>query len=1219
MDDDDRIRFKTNTANDTAETAHHGFYDYGSLDDSQKRCKCNNNNMNSKVLHQNDWQQQQYNNEDTSKRFKRTWSYSYYSEQALILLTKYTTLTLFLVLSIILYSSQSTTETDEHLYTGKHNVFEISNSALEFAPPLEMRNELNIRKNATTTNDDNTNTSPKPFSKLDPVKDLKLYPYSQRPQSSRPSYFFGDLLDYDNDKLNSMETRIRSLPTNQWYQNLLLSPSDDRSSSQNKDNRIYTIPYVIDAMGPIAGIRVCETKILGMEEIVQVTYIDFHGLTLGAARDYSSNLLEGGVDNDDSMQKRYTVYNDEAVKSSHPLTPLGITLQWERKGQKNASDRMMSSLVRGMPYGSMHYQYSNLSKGFFPSGALPTVASEIALLYPPVVDLETELTCFRNYDQEEENEIQSKGLLVKKSVTLSFIESDYSWLIFYSHPVYVRCYEMVSAEKDSDAPRFSLQAIRLETNETLHEMNNDESGSEVVFTSRIVLMNNCTRGTNPTHCVNGKPHDRSDYSALLHKHANVYPGRNTKIDLTFSTEMKEPSSSGIEIKKTYAQVEFDWDAHDMKDSTEVNDNQNLLMFALPHHRDAIIQSHPQTANPLNLANDESKTYCKSTLNGKACLMKGSKWILKEDLLEEPSFQAPREPMADTIPNLAEAINKDINFRVPEYYAKGAGDTYFSGKILAKFARILLITQELKDICSPDDDNNLRERVPIECHNITLPSKDTFDKALHNLKSSTEIWINGTAETPFVYDMNWGGLVSCGCLFNGETQKCDNIFPDCPAFSDKGLDFGHAFFNDHHFHQGYHIYAAATVAHFDHAWGREHFEEVLLLIRDFANPSLEDAYFPTYRMKDWYLGNSWAGGIGALYANGRNQESSSEAIAAYEAVSLFGHVMTQIWEEEITTTNNNNENISTARHICNIGRLLTATELRSANRYWHVLQSQKSGRVYPKQYKPSVVGMMWNMMAQFQTWFGNKPHLVYGIQLLPLTPIAEERDDIKWAKELYPSFAESCRDADDCDAEGWGILQHAILAVVGHPHAAIKYVESLPKEAFESAGGNGHSLTNSIWYYATRPETEPLELAAIGDDAFDCGCPETCNKAVLNSIAGIEFTCGVRIQWLVSNMGKSREEACTIVAGVEFKDICAGCDPNRCIEPMASPVTTHSQCPTCTKSVCKNKELNRCPIFEAPFVCVDGVNKGGCSMIPWDLGTTGGSNCNECCQLTYGCE
>ena len=101
-------------------------------------------------------------------------------------------------------------------------------------------------------------------------------------------------------------------------------------------------------------------------------------------------------------------------------------------------------------------------------------------------------------------------------------------------------------------------------------------------------------------------------------------------------------------------------------------------------------------------------------------------------------------------------------------------------------------------------------------------------------------------------------------------------------------------HESHFHYGYHIYAAAILSYFDAEWGKAHFEEVLLLIRDIANPSLEDKYFPIFRHKDLYIGNSWASGISTIggqpFLNGRNQESSSEAIAAYEGISLYGYIM-----------------------------------------------------------------------------------------------------------------------------------------------------------------------------------------------------------------------------------------------------------------------------------------------------------------------------------------
>jgi endoglucanase Acf2 len=210
-------------------------------------------------------------------------------------------------------------------------------------------------------------------------------------------------------------------------------------------------------------------------------------------------------------------------------------------------------------------------------------------------------------------------------------------------------------------------------------------------------------------------------------------------------------------------------------------------------------------------------------------------------------------------------------------------------MLAKFARILTIGEELSEICSEDNFGRPEECNGIEIHSV---ASTEFQDAFHRLRSGVEVWINGTAETPFVYDGMWGGLVSCGCNFDGDDNQgiCRNQFPDCPAFDDPGLNFGNAFYNDHHFHLGYHIYAAAAVAHFDPQWGRDHFEDVLLLIRDIANPSPQDTFFPTFRHKDWYQGSSWASGIAVSPLNGRNQESSSEAIAAYEAIALYGMEM-----------------------------------------------------------------------------------------------------------------------------------------------------------------------------------------------------------------------------------------------------------------------------------------------------------------------------------------
>jgi len=542
-------------------------------------------------------------------------------------------------------------------------------------------------------------------------------------------------------------------------------------------------------------------------------------------------------------------------------------------------DMMTSSIVRGMPYGTMHYHFKVGTARDTLSQFVPTVASEIPLLSQPIVDSTNTMLCYNG-----QNSSLAETKLVERSVMLSFAQSDFSWLVFYSEPVYVKCFEAVGSIP------FLLQVVGFVDGRKLFD------GQNRIFTSRVALMNNCTKGTNPSYCFQATPSNRTEFSALLHKHAHIYPGSNSKIDYTFFSD--EILGGGPR-----AYLQFDWDPRDYRSAQKIVpsiDEPQLLMYSLPHHRDRL-RTVVQSPNRFIF---EDTLHCTSSLNGRACIVEGSNWVMEEDLDGEPSFYAPRRPDNRDLVLLSQAITHDIHFELPPYYVKGAGDTYFSGKMLAKFARIIMIAEELIDICSPYNGD-----VPTQCQEIELPSEKTMSDALGRLRRSTEIWINGQAITPFVYDSKWGGIVSCGCHFDEAEQTCQNVFPDCPSFEDHGLNFGNAVYNDHHFHQGYHIYAAAAVSYLDPDWGKRHFENVLVMIRDIAkyvnmdtscmlffplqklrpkflfrySPSIKDNFFPTYRMKDWYLGNSWASGIAMAYPNGRNQESSSESIAAYEGM------------------------------------------------------------------------------------------------------------------------------------------------------------------------------------------------------------------------------------------------------------------------------------------------------------------------------------------------
>lgn len=85
----------------------------------------------------------------------------------------------------------------------------------------------------------------------------------------------------------------------------------------------------------------------------------------------------------------------------------------------------------------------------------------------------------------------------------------------------------------------------------------------------------------------------------------------------------------------------------------------------------------------------------------------------------------------------------------------------------------------------------------------------------------------------------------------------------------------------------------------------------------------------------------------------------------------------------------------------------------------------------------------------------------------------------------------------------------------------------------------------------------------------CGCPDCAQKA-WDTVAdndGGNSTCGMRISWLVSEMGESEEDACRKIAGSdgEFPDVCGpACDPDRCgSTPTASIPTAAAPVPSPT--------------------------------------------------------
>jgi len=168
-------------------------------------------------------------------------------------------------------------------------------------------------------------------------------------------------------------------------------------------------------------------------------------------------------------------------------------------------------------------------------------------------------------------------------------------------------------------------------------------------------------------------------------------------------------------------------------------------------------------------------------------------------------------------------------------------------------------------------------------------------------------------------------------------------------------------NDHNFHYGYFIQAAATVAQFDPAWAASYGPMVEMLIRDASNWDRNDTRFPMLRGFDPYAGHSWASGH-AAFAAGNNQESSSESMNYSNAVALWGSV-----------TGNNT--------IRDLGMFMAASEEATIQQYWF----NADDVVMPPALTKRIAGIVWGDGIAYGTWWTGDPAQIHGINFLPITP------------------------------------------------------------------------------------------------------------------------------------------------------------------------------------------------------------------------------------------
>jgi len=880
---------------------------------------------------------------------------------------------------------------------------------------------------------------------------INLVRYTDRP-NSKPGPMFGGMKG--------------PFPTNLWSENLFLG-----KSKSEKATNAYTIPYVVDTCGPLPGIRTHIPEFIAFPYALEEQFDRLNGLTLSAVGDFHNETAYNALDNEEVQ-----------------FNSLVVELEWKATKRSDSSvvPIMRTPLVRGSPYITMEY-----------FDAVPIIFIQRPLFSdtPLVVDEEfsssntMKLSTMNTDDTDDAvnssptftstvecgvgdewgNAIFDKpSFHVKKEIIMQNDKSDHTWMIFVSEPMDFKCSVPISSTQGHT----EIRAVKSMPHAFI----------------RISLAYRCTRGLNKILCGNStKTEDeRVEIRQLLRTHAPVYP--TSQATVTFdppdedtddnmgilfawnpqnmhhksrqhdpsstssSTSSSSSSSSSYKSSASSSSSFRHTNTHSRSLKTPLGIPEiELLTYALPHHQ-MILTSRMGSSNKI------LKYGCVTTLHGEACPVLGGVWRLDEKL-PKTSFSAPRPIRKELVEPVKDAVQSDIAYEIKSVYKHGAGDTYFSGKMLAKLSRILLIAEEIGlDITG-----------------------NSFKTALKRLESGVEIWLNGSAANPLLYDTAWGGLIACGCsvpfpYYNQSTGSCDYRFPDCPAVDNEEINYGLGFYCDHHYHYGYFIYAAAVIAKYDADWTHKYHEHILLLIRDIANPSTEDQYFTTYRHKDWFLGSSWASGI-ITYAGspfpwkyGRNQESTSEAIASYEAVALYGEYAGKVFSSSYQSNHH-----ARCKTIEIVGKMLLATEIRSSETYWHVRKSADTSiypRIYPNEYAHSIIGRMWSEKAELDTFFGGEEWKSYGIQLMPTTPIAEQRDDPQWLHEMFPHFLTECRTRPLCYEGGWSLVLTMTRAAICDWQGAYDEIKRFNQTGFsnQDLGGNGQSLTNSLWWIGTRPCT-----------------------------------------------------------------------------------------------------------------------------------------------------
>ena len=337
-------------------------------------------------------------------------------------------------------------------------------------------------------------------------------------------------------------------------------------------------------------------------------------------------------------------------------------------------------------------------------------------------------------------------------------------------------------------------------------------------------------------------------------------------------------------------------------TTEVKEGDNTTFFQglLPHQWAHLAADSATPTGP---------SY--STVRGEMKLLKGNSFSL------ENTFSG----ILPTLPNLA---HYSESFDIAELASKIEDlensqldlwtDSYNEGQLMNRLVQTARIAHE-------------------------IGQTEARDKMLKTVKERLENWLTytpGEVAFMFYYQPQWTALIGYPA---GHGQD-NNI-------------------NDHHFHWGYFIHAAAFVEQFEPGWVSQWGPMIELLIRDAATQNRDDELFPFLRNFSPYAGHSWANGF-ASFPQGNDQESTSESMQFNSSLIHYGSITGQ-------------------DAIRDLGIFLYTTEKTAIEEYWFDVNQ----RNFASSQQYSLVSRVWGNSYDNGTFWTSDITASYGIELYPI--------------------------------------------------------------------------------------------------------------------------------------------------------------------------------------------------------------------------------------------